>query len=79
MENSIFERELKTLSMLVENWSSDELFTSSYAELLDQVKIGTDPDMKYGQLLRMKKLALIQTGFLMNGYLRAQRAHHAIW
>ena len=80
MENSLFENELRNLSLMAESWQSDTLFIQEYENLLGQVRKGTDQDVKYGQLLRMKKLALLQTAFLMRAYLREQRVQmHEIY
>ena len=75
MDNALFETELKNLSLLVKSFDSDELFIESYKELLMKVKDGDDPSTKYNQAKRMKEILMVQTAFMMNEHIRAQRLH----
>jgi hypothetical protein len=72
MNTEIFENELKQLAMMAESWDSDTLFNVSYEQLLGRIKT-SDSASRHDWLLRLKKLAMIQVGFLMNAWLRADR------
>jgi hypothetical protein len=72
MNTETFESELRQLSSLTEDWSSDSLFNSCYEDLLARIK-ESDSASRPAWLRRMKKLAMIQVSFLMNAWLRADR------
>ena len=70
MENEVFESELKQLSVLCERTESTDLFNSSYEELIKKVKGGPE---QFQRAERMKKLLMLQAGFLAREWLRAKR------
>lgn len=73
MKPETFDTELRNLAILVGSWDSDELFNDFYLELLEKIKAGEDPDIKYSQVIRMRKILMIQSEFLINAWLRAKR------
>ncbi len=72
MNQERFENELKQLASLAESWDSDCLFNSSYEDLLARIKESNSAS-RPAWLRRMKRLAMVQVGFLMNAYLKADR------
>jgi hypothetical protein len=72
MNTEIFENELKQLALMAEDWNSDTLFNQAYEALLARIK-ESDSASRHDWLLRLKKLAMVQVSFLMNGWLRADR------
>ena len=73
MTPEAFDNEIRTLSVMVGSWSSDELFAESYLELLEKVRAVNDPGLKHSWASRMKELALRQTQWLANEWLQAKR------
>lgn len=71
-----FDERLKILSAMIGSFSSDELFIVEYGDLLQDIKVDSDPQRRGRNAKRMKKLLMIQTEFLMNAWLRAK--HDAV-
>jgi hypothetical protein len=72
MQTETFENELRQLASMAEDWQSDVLFNSCYEDLLSRVR-ESNSSMRPDWLRRMKRLAMIQVGFLMNAWLVADR------
>ena len=75
MTPETFDNELKNLSLLIGSWNADELFYECYKELLEKVRAENDASIKYSRASRIKKLALLQTQWLMNQWLIEKRKH----
>ena len=70
MQTAIFDNRLRELSAMVGSDQSAELFNGEYETLLNDIRRDDDLERRTGHAARMKKLLLIQAGFLMNAWMR---------
>ena len=68
-----FNGRLKELSAITGSEQSMELFNQEYERLLVDVKADRDAARRYGHAERLKKILLIQAGFLMSGWIAHSR------
>jgi len=59
------------------HWSSDELFVSFYEEILEKIKAGNDTAIKSSRAIRMRKLLMLQSEFIINEWLKTKRESEA--
>jgi hypothetical protein len=72
MKTEEFNTRLKELSIMVGNSQSTELFNQEYESLLNEVK--AQPGPRYEMLARMRRLLDHQAQYLMNAWLRYNKA-----
>ena len=50
-----------------------DLFTDSYAALLAEVKQDMDADRRTEQVVKMKMMLMVQSGFVLNEHIKYQK------
>jgi hypothetical protein len=64
MQEEQFKKRMAILAAMVGNDQTADLFNQSYEELLNEVKVQSEP--RFHMLLKMKKMSMIQGAYLLN-------------